>query len=331
VSICVLRALPGLGDLLCAVPALRALRAAHPGARIEVVGLPAAGLLTDRFAALVDAVVPFPGFPGIPEVPVDPARTVAFLAAAQREPADLALQLQGSGAVSNPFVALLAARRTAGFRLPGAWAPDEAAFLDWVEEEHEVRRGLRLLAHLGIAAAGEGVEFPLRPEDEAQAAELLPEGEAYAVVHVGATVPQRRWPPERFAAVAEALAARGLRPVLTGGAGERERVAGVRAAVRAPTLDLTGRTSLGAFAVVLRDARLVVTNDTGASHLAAAVRAPSVVLFLASDPRRWAPLDAERHRVVGGLGADPGVEEALAAVDAQLARRSAHPLPAGRG
>jgi ADP-heptose:LPS heptosyltransferase len=319
VRIVVLRALPGLGDLLCAVPALRALRAAHPAARIEVVGLPAAGLLAERFGDLVDAVVPFPGFPGIPEAPLEPARTVAFLAAQLREPADLALQLQGSGTTSNPFVALLGAARTAGFRLPGAWAPDAAGFLDWIEEEHEVRRALRLLEHLGVPPAGEELGFPVRAADEEAAAGLVPAGEPYAVVHVGASVPQRRWAPERFAAVAESLAARGVVPVLTGGAGERERVAGVRAAVGARTVDLTGRTGLGAFAAVLRRARLTVTNDTGASHLAAAVGAPSVVLFLASDPRRWAPLDTTRHVVVGGLGADPAVEEVLAAVDARLA------------
>ncbi len=313
----VLRALPGLGDLLCAVPALRALRAAHPAARVEVVGLPAAGLLAERFGDLVDAVVPFPGFPGIPEAPLDPARTVAFLAAEQREPADLALQLHGSGTTSNPFVALLGAGRAAGFRVPGAWAPDGGAFLDWVEEEHEVRRPLRLLAQLGVASTGEEIGFPVHAEDEEAAAALVG-AEPYAVVHVGASVPQRRWAAERFAAVAASLAERGLRPAFTGGAGERERVAGIRAAVAAPTLDLTGRTSLGAFAGVLRGARLTVTNDTGASHLAAAVGAPSVVLFLASDPRRWAPLDATRHTVVGDLGADPGVEEVLAAVEERL-------------
>jgi len=323
VRIVVLRALPGLGDLLCAVPALRALRAAHPGARIEVVGLPAAGLLAERFGELVDAVVPFPGFPGIPEAPLDPARTVAFLAAQQRAGADLALQLHGSGTTSNPFVALLGAARTAGFRLPGAWAPDPDAFLDWVEEEHEVRRALRLLAHLGVPPAGEEIGFPVRAQDEEAAAALVPAGTPYAVVHIGASVPQRRWAPERFAALTEALAARGLLPVLTGGAGERERVAAVRGAVRARTLDLTGRTSLGAFAAVLRGARLTLTNDTGASHLAAAVGAPSVVLFLASDPRRWAPLDGARHTVVGDLGADPGVDEVLAAVDARLGAEAA--------
>jgi ADP-heptose:LPS heptosyltransferase len=314
----VLRALPGLGDLLCAVPALRALRVAHPAARIEVVGLPAAGLLAERYGDLVDAVVPFPGFPGIPEAPLDPARTVAFLAAEQREPADLALQLHGSGTASNPFVALLGAARVAGFRLPGGWAP-EGVVLDWVEEEHEVRRPLCLLAQLGVEPAGEEIGFPVRAEDEEAAAALVPAGEPYAVVHVGASVPERRWAPERFATVASALAERGLRPAFTGGAAERERVAEVRAAVAAPTLDLTGRTSLGAFAAVLRGARLTVTNDTGASHLAAAVGAPSVVLFLASDPRRWAPLDTERHTVVGGLDADPGVDEVLAAVEARLA------------
>lgn len=304
----VLRALPGLGDLLCTVPALRALRAALPGAHLAVIGLPAAGLLGERFGHLVDEVLPFPGFPGLPEAPLDSARTVGFLEAAQRRRFDLALQLQGDGRVTNLLVALLGARLSAGFHPAGGWVPDRERYLPYPQRAREVRRPLALLAHLGVPAAGEGLELPLRDDDAAQAAAALDgvEPGTYAVLHPGATEPARRWPPARFAAVADALTERGLVPVVTGTPAEREVVDAVRAAMRTPAVDLAGRTTLGALAAVVRDARLVVTNDTGMSHLAAAVRAPSVVVFLASDPARWAPLDAARHRALGWPRTPPG-------------------------
>ena len=113
-----------------------------------------------------------------------------------------------------------------------------------------------------------------------------------------ARLPSRRWPPERFAAVADALAGDGFQIVLTGAAGEAPLTMAVRAAMRAPAVDLAGKTGLGSLGVLLRGAALLVCNDTGVSHIAAALRLPSVVIASGSDPARWAPIDGERHRVL---------------------------------
>lgn len=319
--ITVVRALPGLGDIICAVPALRALRD-HD---VTYVGLPPTRALVERFGH-VRRFVAFPGFPGLPDVPLDAARTLAFLAEQHRAPADLALQLHGSGVASRAFTELLGARRTAGFVPAGAPRPGED-WLTWIEDEPEVRRPLRLLAHLGLPTDGEELEFPIADAEE-RAADALALPRPYAVVHAGAALPDRRWPAERFATVADALADRGLTPVLTGTPAEAGTVATVRAGMRAPHELLVGRTPLGVLAAVVRDARLVVVNDTGVSHLAAAVGTPSVVVFPVTDPARWAPVDRVRHRPLRGM---VPVADVLGEVEALLAAApSAAEASAGR-
>src|SRR5690606_36419964 len=108
--IAVVRSLHGLGDMLCAVPALTALRRANPDAHISLIGLPACRWMLERFGALIDALLPFPGFPGIPEQPPIPGALARFFGAARANPFDLAIQMHGCGTVSNAFTVLLGAR-----------------------------------------------------------------------------------------------------------------------------------------------------------------------------------------------------------------------------
>ena len=117
-------------------------------------------------------------------------------------------------------------------------------------------------------------------------------------IHPGARLASRRWPAQRFAQVADGLAARGLRIVLTGSEQERDITQAVLMAMHAPALDMTGRTDLGALAALIAHARLVVCNDTGISHIAAGVATPSVIICSGADPGRWAPLDRQRHHLL---------------------------------
>jgi ADP-heptose:LPS heptosyltransferase len=314
----VLRALK-LGDLLCAVPTFRALRAAWPEAEIVLLGLPWASLFVDRYRGYLDGFRVFPGYPGLPEREPDLARIPAFLAEMQAERFDLVLQLHGSGSFVNSLVALLGARRTAGFYMPGDYCPDARLFCPWPERGREVSRLLRLVEFLGLPTQGERLDFPLREEDFVAlrrvegAADLSP-GE-YVCLHPGASVPERRWPLEWFAAVGAALWRRGLRLVLTGGANEAALTAALARAVGGPVLDLAGRTELGALAALLSRGRLLVCNDTGVSHLADALDVPSIVLSTGDNPERWAPADRRLHRVFSntdGISIEKMVSEAKA-------------------
>jgi ADP-heptose:LPS heptosyltransferase len=300
-SVIILRALQ-LGDLLCSVPALRALRRRLPRAHIALVGLAWARDLVERLDA-IDELIEFPGFPGMPEVAADASVLPQFFERMQARQFDLALQMHGSGLVSNVFVSMLGARRSAGFGVPGV--PNG---LDHVVAyptgRSEVRRHLTLMRSLGISTDDERIVVPLTNADRDQLSSL-PEvsrlaGGSFACLHPGARDPRRRWPLQHFATVGDALAEEGLEVVLTGVADDAPLTAMVAAQMRHPTVDLAGRTSFGALIALLARARLLVTNDTGVSHLADALDLPSVVVFSGSDPARWAPHDAFLHRAIGG-------------------------------
>ena len=299
--IAILRALK-LGDLLCAVPAFRALRAALPQAEITLIGLPWASSFVERFEQYLDGFIELPGYPGLPERTPQLAAIPRFLARVQERRLDLAIQMHGSGSITNSLTVLLGARLNAGYFVPGEYCPDEERFLPYPHAGLEIRRHLQLMDFLGIPAQGEHLEFPLDPDDfRALAAVEDAVGlrqTDYVCVHPGAGSPARRWPPERFAAVADALAARGLQVVLTGTAEEAELARVVARAMKARALNLVARTNLGALGALLAGARLLVSNDTGVSHIAAALRVPSVAISTGNNPDHWAPLDRQRHRVL---------------------------------
>lgn len=298
--VAVVRALRGLGDMLCVIPALRALRQAFPDASLELIGLPEVRWTLERFPHYLDEFVEFPGYPGIPEVPVHPARITRFLADFQGR-YDLALQMHGSGTNSNAFTLLLGAGTAAGYYLPAIWQADAGHFTPYPAHSHEIRIWTGLVEFLGHPATSVDLEFPVHDEDRRGLAAIW-KGAAersYVCLHPGANEDARRWPAERFALVGDRLAGAGYQIVLTGDQGETELTAQIAARMARPAINLSGKTSLGGMAALLEGAALLVCNDTGVSHLAAAIGVPSVVVFAASEPQRWAPLDRELHRVVG--------------------------------
>jgi len=254
-----LRALK-LGDLLVAVPALRALRRAFPEHRIcyaaqawlaPIVGLVGGIELLDTHG--LD--VPVPSVPGRVEV---------------------AVNLHGNGAESRSRLEALGAPRRIGHRAPGWDGPP------WRDGVHERDRWASLLQWHGIPADPADLHL-LPPAVSSPAAGAV-------VVHPGAAYGSRLWPVERFGAVARALADAGHRVVFSGSGPERQRALQVATAAGLPQdCVLAGQIGLDRFAALIASAAAVVSADTGAAHLASAYVRPSVVIFGPAPVHQWGP------------------------------------------
>lgn len=300
-SVIVLRALQ-LGDMLCAVPAFRALRHALPGARITLVGLPWARAFMERFPKYINDFIEFPGYPGLPERVPLVRELPRFLERIQKGGYDLALQMQGSGLAANTLSALFGARRCAGTCVKGEFCPDRERFMSDHGNASETERCLRLMEFLGIPSKGDHLEFPLTGGDR-EDLRLLPGMEnlkphSYVCIHPGARFASRRWPLEKFAFVARRLIERGMKVVITGSADEGPIAGAVSRLIGKPHVNLAGRTRLGTLAALFEKAGLLISNDTGVSLIADALDVPGVVIAAGSDPFRRRPSERRNRRTV---------------------------------
>lgn len=304
-----------LGDLLCTVPAFRALRTAFPKARMTLIGLPWAKAFVERFSCYLDEFIEFPGYPGLPEQEPDYSRLTAFIGTMRSRHFDWFIQMQGNGSFVNDLIRLCGARKVWGFAQGPGGLP--SGFIPYPTDCSEIHRHLRLLKHAGVPLEGDHLEFPLTAEDHREFGSLPHSGllapHRFACIHPGGRGIGRRWPIEGFIQVARGLAERGLTIAITGVAEERSLAEALGRALPGRTIDLCGLTTLGSVGVLLSRARVLIANDTGVSHVAAALRTPSVVLSVGSDPIRWNPLDGARHRALDGATA--GAEDVLAEAD----------------
>lgn len=271
----VLRAL-GLGDLYAAVAALRGIRRRWDTADIALAADPALGGLMVAHG-LVDRVLPAHGLQTPPW---------------DGPPPDVAVNLHGSGPESHRVLAQLDPRDLVAFHC------QPAGFVDgppWQTDEHEVDRWCRLVTSAGGACSAADLRLPAPEARPGSLLAGLPE--APVVVHPGAAAGSRRWPADRWAAVASCLAEDGWPVVVTGGPVERDACRTV--AAHAAVTDLCGRLDLHELAALVGGARLVLSGDTGVAHLATAYGTPSVLLFGPTPPGQWGPrIDSQLHRVL---------------------------------
>lgn len=278
-----------LGDVVLATSVLEPLRRRFPDARVEWV--------TDRLYAPL-----LRGLPGLADVHVLARQgpdAALPLARRLRGRFDLALDLQNK--LRSQVVARAAARRVVTFRRRGAGEALRALLgADRpLARAHQTRLYAEALAPLGLDGPG-APRVHLSEEARGRAGEALRGVGAGAVgIAPGARWATKRWPPARFAAVADALAAEGRPIVLVGGPGDREAFAAFRAAARCEVAADLSALSIDALAAAIARLDRLVACDSGPVHLATAVGTPVLALFGPTAAARWGPPPPGRALTLG--------------------------------
>lgn len=289
--------LDNMGDVLMTTPALAAIRHTLPQAHLTLLTSPGGGALAPHLP-FVDSTLtvraPWVKHPDGART-AEPARLAADLEARQFDAA-IVFTTYTQSALPAAMLALLARiplrlahSRENPYRLLTHWVPEEEPGL----ARHEVERQLALVGSVGFTTPDARLRFALRrPDLESVSRRLASEGidphRPYIVVHPGATAPSRRYPAERFGAAIRMIAQRLPLPVVfTGNADESELAALARdhAGDDVTLVNLAGELSLGELGAVIGQSALLICNNSGPAHIAAALRTPVVDLYALTNPQ----------------------------------------------
>ncbi|HZC19911.1 MAG TPA: glycosyltransferase family 9 protein [Rubrobacteraceae bacterium] len=289
----------GLGDLIFILPALDALRVAYSEARITLL----AEAWHEKFLSgrprPPDRVVVVPPYTGVsgPDTGVreDEEELERFFARMRDERFDLALQMHGGGGNSNSFIRRFEPRVAVGPRAPGA--PPLDRYIPYYVLQPEVSRHLEVAALVGAETVSLEPRLAVTGADVVEASGVVSEGDGpLAALHPSAGDERRRWPPEKFATVGDALVDAGARVAVVGVEEDRNLVSGVVETMHREALNLCGRLSLGGLAGLLSRCAVVVSNDSGPLHLARAVGAATVGIYWGPNLITAGPFTRARHR-----------------------------------
>jgi lipopolysaccharide heptosyltransferase II len=289
--------LDALGDVLMTTPALRALKGSAPGRHVTLLtspgGAAVAPMLPDVDDCLVYEAPWMKATPGRADARLDHA-TIDRLRAGRFDAAVIFTVYS-----QNPLpAATLLYLADIPLRLAHCRENPYQLLTDWIAESepgpvvrHEVRRQLDLVAAVGCIPRDERLALHVPRAARERVGSLLRsrgigDGTPFVVVHPGVSAPSRRYPPEGYAEAARLLVRdHGLRVVFTGSAGEHDLVESIRGAMGEPSHSLAGRLDLAELAALLGRSPLLIANNTGPVHVAAAVGTPVVDLYALTNPQ----------------------------------------------
>jgi len=296
--------LDNLGDVLVTTPALHAIKASLPHARLTLLASPV-GAQVARLNPDIDDLIVYeaPWMDPWHKLPQDSQREQKMIAAIQESHFDGAIIFTSFHQSSLPaayfcYLADIPLRVAASIDGPGSLLTTRHKHPERMM--HEVQRGLDLVSSIGLET--DDLDLVLRVPENArrQLAALLYEhaidlSRPLVVVHPGCSMPARTYPWEMYAQVVDLLVERlGATVALTGAMDEQALVDRVlvrlRRHTRRATLALAGALSFEQFCALIEAADLTITNNTGPMHISAAVKTPVIALFaLTNPPEQWSP------------------------------------------
>jgi lipopolysaccharide heptosyltransferase II len=296
-----------VGDVLLTGPAIQALKAARPGARlVALVGPWSAGVISAYPEIDLTLTLPFPGFARHPVRTAAQPYWLAWQRAQQlrRLQAETAILFRPDHWWGALLIWLAGIPQRIGYDLPNV-APFLTEAIPF-RRQHVVLQDLALLrAWVDPAPEAVRLSYPVDSDERtaitARLAELgLPPGAPRLIIHPGSGTAIKQWAPERWAAVADRLAAaRGAPVIFTGGDHELRLIETISGQMAAPAINLAGETNLSQLAALYEHAALVLGPDSGPLHLAAAVGAPTITLFGPADPAEFGPWgDPDKHAIL---------------------------------
>lgn len=288
--------LDNMGDLLMTTPAIRALRHSLPERRITL--LASAGAAAGaRYIPEIDEVIAYAA-PWMKCSADDDADADLAMAQALRARGFDAAVIFTAYSQSPLPAAMLCHLAQIPLRLAHCHENPQHLLSHWVPDpepqatvRHEVQRQLDLVASVGCSARDQRLSFRVIDDDAAWARRHLQAigidlAQPWLLMHPGASAPSRRYPPALWAEAANRIASELQCPIVfSGGADEAALVESIRAQLGYPAYSLAGKLDLGKFAAVLAQAPLLVVNNGGPAHLAAAVGTPVVDLYALTNPQ----------------------------------------------
>ena len=288
--------LDSMGDVLMCTPAMRALKQARPGRTLTLLSSASGAALAPWLDDVDDAIAYAAPWmkAGVAHPPSADSDFIAQLAERHFDAAVVFTSFSQSAlpAALMCYMAGIALRlghcRENPYRMLSHWVPDDEP---GTQIRHEVQRQLDLVASIGCRSDNTRLQFALREQDLATVRRMLDErgirrGRPWILMHPGASAASRRYPPERWAEVIGALARRtGCPIVLTGDANEAALIDGIRAGCGVATHSLAGQLDLGQLGAAIRLATVLVSNNTGPAHIAAALGTPLATLYALTNPQ----------------------------------------------
>ena len=285
-----------IGDVIMTTPAMRALKTADSDRRLTLMTSSAGAVVAPQIAEIDDLIVyDSPWLKATaPRIDSRPEYEMIEYLRDRHFDAAVIFTVYSQNPLPSAFLLYMAG---IPLRLAHCHENPYQLLPNWIKDpepeqftRHEVQRQLDLVASIGCQVEDTRLNLLIPPDALPTVEQILRElginqSRPWVVIHPGATALSRRYPPESFAVVAQMLARKHIGVIFTGTEPERELVESIRAQMQTPSISLVGRLTLAQLTALLFKAPLLISNNTGPVHVAAAVGTPVVDLYALTNPQ----------------------------------------------